>query len=210
MESDSDQAAVLYHLAGAKREVRGSLTTDGDLVREALGGQGEAYAELVRRWTARVLAVCHARVRRSGMAEDLAHEAILRGYAGLGTLSDPQRFGPWLCGIATRVCLDWLKAKERTQVTFSDLGRDSGVEGSFADPRSGDTPRLDGKEEVDRLLAAVEELPEPERQVILLYYYDDVTYRDLAEVLGVSPATVNMRLTKARALLRRRLDAARR
>jgi DNA-directed RNA polymerase specialized sigma24 family protein len=41
--------------------------------------------------------------------------------------------------------------------------------------------------------------------VVLLYYYDDVTYRDLAQLLGVSAATINARLTKARALLRTRL-----
>ena len=54
-------------------------------------------------------------------------------------------------------------------------------------------------------MAAVEALPEDYREVLLLYYYEDVTYRDLAETLGVSPATINARLTKARAMLRERL-----
>jgi RNA polymerase sigma-70 factor (ECF subfamily) len=61
---------------------------------------------------------------------------------------------------------------------------------------------------VRQLLAEVEALPEEYRTVIMLYYYDDVTYRDIAGMLGVSAATVNLRLTKARALLRRRLSAS--
>ena len=48
-------------------------------------------------------------------------------------------------------------------------------------------------------------LPEDLREVLLLYYYQDVTYRELAETLGVSSATVNARLTKARAMLREKL-----
>ena len=56
----------------------------------------------------------------------------------------------------------------------------------------------------------VESLPEAHREVLLLYYYDDVTYRDLADWLGVSPATINARLTQARAMLRERMSGARR
>ena len=52
----------------------------------------------------------------------------------------------------------------------------------------------------------MEALPEEYREVVMLYYYEDVTYRDLAQLLGVSAATINARLTKARALLRERLS----
>jgi RNA polymerase sigma-70 factor (ECF subfamily) len=55
------------------------------------------------------------------------------------------------------------------------------------------------------LMAQVEALPDDYREVLMLYYYQDVTYRDLAELLGVSAATINARLTKGRALLRARL-----
>ena len=179
-------------------------------MREVLAGRREAYEELVRRWTPRVLAVCHAKVGRRGMSEDLAQEALLRGYVGLRTLSEPEKFGSWLHGIAVRTCLDWLKAKERTQVSFSDLGAPASPEEVFAGPDSGPaspSSAIEREDDVKQLLEEVEALPEEYRTVILLYYYDDVTYRDIAGMLGVSPATVNLRLTKARALLRRRLGA---
>jgi RNA polymerase sigma-70 factor, ECF subfamily len=179
--------------------------SDADLVRQALAGRAEAYAELVRRWTPRVLALCHARVRRADVAEDLAQEALLRGFRALGTLSQPDRFGAWLHGIALRACLDWLKARERTTVSFSALGNGRDPDGFFH-PRSGTEPALDRDDERRRLLAEVEALPEEYRTVVLLYYYENVTYRELAEALGVSTATVNARLTKARALLRSRLS----
>jgi len=183
--------------------------SDGDLVRQALSGHRGAYEQLVHRWTGRVLALCHARLGRAGIAEDLAQEALLRGYVALRSLSDQEKFGAWLCGIATRACLDWLKAKERTQVRFSDLGTDRSPEQLFPSPGWKEAPELDQKDEVNQLTREVELLPEEFRKALMLYYYQDLTYQEIAQVLGVSPATVNARLTKARALLRRRLSKSR-
>ena len=183
--------------------------TDGELVRQTLAGRTQAFEELVRRWAGRVTALCHARVRRGDAAEDLAQEALLRAFRALRSLVEPDKFGPWLCGIATRTCLDWLKAKERTQVPFSTLVQDRNVDQVLGRP-SAVEPELDREDERRRLLEEVEALPEECREVVMLYYYQDkdVTYRDLAGLLGVSPATVNARLTRARSLLRERLSAA--
>jgi len=74
--------------------------TDGELVRHTLAGRTSAYDPLVRKWAARVTAVCHARVGRPDVAEELAQEALFRGYKALGSLAEPEKFGPWLCGIA--------------------------------------------------------------------------------------------------------------
>jgi RNA polymerase sigma-70 factor (ECF subfamily) len=182
--------------------------SDGELVRLTLAGQTHAYEELVRRWAGRVTALCHARVGRAGVAEDMAQETLLRGFRSLRSLSDPHKFGAWLSGIAVRACLDWLKAKERTQVPFSVLSRDGNAEAALGRRAEVDGEATGQADEIDYLLAEVARLPQEYREVILLYYYDDVTYRDLAELLGVSSATVNARLTKARMLLRERLGKA--
>src|SRR5687768_10972698 len=96
--------------------------SDGQLVRQTLAGQHQAYEQLVRQWSSRVLAVCHARVHRPDVAEEMAQEALVRAYRALPSLAEPEKFGPWLCGIASRACLDWLKDKDRTMVTFNALG----------------------------------------------------------------------------------------
>ena len=101
--------------------------TDADRVRQAQAGRSEAYAELVRRWAPRVLAVCHAKVGRADVADDMAQETFLRGFRSIHTLLDPEKLGAWLMGIALRTCLDWLKSKQRTTVPFSALGPDSRV-----------------------------------------------------------------------------------
>jgi RNA polymerase sigma-70 factor (ECF subfamily) len=182
--------------------------SDAELVRQARAGRSEAYAELVRRWAARVTAVCHARVGRAHVADDLAQETLLRGFRSLATLTDLDRFGPWLCGIALRTCLDWLKSRKNHQIPFSALGPDHNPD-DYLGGRDGaaDAERADDRR---RVVAEVEALPEDYRRVVMMYYYEDVTYRELGRILGVSPATINARLTKARALLRARLSDCRR
>lgn len=179
-----------------------SSADDAELVREARRGSVTAYAELVRRWSARVLAVCHARVRRKDVAEELAQETLLRGFQSLTTLESPDRFGSWLRGIAQRVCLDWLRAKQSSQVTFTELPTDGQPDGFLTSDADNTVERLDEERHV---MSTVEQLPDELREVLMLYYYQDVTYQEIAELLGVSAATVNARLTKARSMLRERL-----
>src|SRR5260221_12856489 len=180
--------------------------TDAELVRATLAGSRDAYAEIARRWAARVTAICHSRVRRADVADDLAQETLLRGYRALHSLSDPAKVGTWLLGIALRASLDWLKARERSTLPFSGLGPDRSAE-TFVSRDDGD-PAADADER-RHLMAEVEALPEVLRQAVMLYYYDDLTYRELGELLGVSAATINARLTKARSMLRQKLGACR-
>jgi RNA polymerase sigma-70 factor, ECF subfamily len=185
------------------------MSSDSDLVRLAQGGQLSAYEELVRRWSARVLAVCHAKVRSCHTAEELAQESLLRGLRALGTLEDPAKFGPWLCGIASRVCLDWLKSGQAGQVSLDAMSNGQADSWLAQQGESAEEAACQADDR-DRLLAELAMLPEAYREVILMYYYDDVTYQDVATALEVSAATVNARLTKARAMLRERLSSMQR
>jgi RNA polymerase sigma-70 factor (ECF subfamily) len=183
--------------------------TDGNLVRRALAGDRPARDELVVRWSARLLAFCHARVADRHLAEDLAQEALLRAMRGLATLQEPEKFGTWLFGIALRVCLDWRKSKQSSQVPFTTLSAESPdtLAGAAREAAELDVDRAD---ELGRLLQEVEGLSDKHREIVMLYYYQDLTYHDVAQLLGVSFATVNARLTQARAILRERLSGVER
>jgi RNA polymerase sigma factor (sigma-70 family) len=190
-------------LALARAEV---AMDDAELVRQARAGNRLAFESLARRWTTRVMAVCHARLGRRDAVEDMAQETLLRGLRALPTLSDPARFGPWLCGIAARTCLDWLKAGARSEIAMTSLG-DAVVHALPDASRQQPGEAHADRDEVCRLMHEVEKLPEEYREVLLHYYYGEYTYQELGEVLGVSAATINARLTKARKMLRERMDA---
>jgi RNA polymerase sigma factor (sigma-70 family) len=171
---------------------------DADLVGEVLAGNTEAYAHLVLRWTGRVTALCHARIGRADIADELAQETLVRAFEELPSLADPARFGSWLAGIAANTCRDWWKSRQNSQVPFSALS------GSAPALSGGPNPLAEAEraDDVARLMRAVEELPEECRVVLMLFYYQQASYRDIAQLLDVSTATVNARLTKARTLLR--------
>ena len=173
--------------------------SDGELVRQVLAGRTQEYAELVRRWTRHIAAVCHARVGQAGPVADLTQDSLLRGFRSLHTLAEPDKFGPWLCGIALRACLAWRRRHDLESRAFSDVG------GDF-DPAAGPGRDPAHDEDIRRLMSEVERLPEPYRQVVMLYYYEDVTYREAAAILGIAPGTVNQRLTRARMILREKLQ----
>lgn len=208
--------------------------TDGELVRLTLSGNAAAGDQLVRRWHARLIGFCHARTGRADAAEELAQETLFRGLRGLATLADPEKLAAWLRGIASRVCVDWIRDKSRT-VTLSSIAMSSvsangdGSNGTGG-PRARDgrahrghravdsrlvsgevspARQVERNEEHARLWQAIDRLDEPYREVIMIYYYDgeSQTYARVAEMLGVSAATINLRLTRARAMLRADLAA---
>ncbi len=165
---------------------------DVDLVQDVRAGRREAYAELVRRHASAVTAVCATRVGARGPVEDMVQEAFLRGFRMIATLEDAAKFPAWVCGIAIRACLDWLKAKERTQVSLDGL------------PEA-PTPEEDVDDRGAALRKEVEALPEIFREALFLFYYRQQSYQEMGRTLGITAAAVNARLTKARAMLRDRM-----
>ncbi|MFO0846645.1 MAG: zf-HC2 domain-containing protein, partial [Gemmataceae bacterium] len=158
---------------------------EADLVRQALGGDGEAYTQLARGWAAWVVALCHARIGSADAATDLALEALLRGFEELPALADPGRFGPWLAEIVHRACRERLSA-----VRTADSGLGVEREGRAAP---------EGPEA--EVLRQAEALPEESRMALIPFYYRKADYRDLARLLGWPTAAVRARLAQARAAL---------
>ena len=175
--------------------------TDGERVRRALQGDSASLGELAESWSARVFAFCLTRCHNRHLAEDLAQEALLRALRNLRSLKDPDRFGPWLRGIALRAYLDWRKSRQTSQVSFSTLGSADAVEELLA---SQIDSTADHEDDVNWLSQELALLDNDLRETILLYYSHAMTYAELADLLDVSPATINVRLTRARMILRSR------
>src|SRR5215468_3762337 len=87
--------------------------SDGTLVLGVRNGDRAAFAELYDRRARLIRAVCYDATRDFHAAADLTQEVFLRAYRSLGSLRDPQRFGPWLVGIARQVCREWRRQRTR-------------------------------------------------------------------------------------------------
>lgn len=168
-----------------------AITLD-ELVREALTGDVDAFAEIVARCRAGLLMTARAILGNLHDAEDAVQEALVSAHAHLGSLREPAAFKPWVYRILVR---NARAAKKRPRLRL--LGdRDGELPGrrSEADPR------------IARLVRAVDHLPEKYRWPLSLFYLADLSYREVAEALGIPEGRVKSRLHDARRMIAGRMN----
>lgn len=132
-------------------------------------------------------------------ALDLTQEAVCKALKQSGQLRDIQRGKPWLFSILRNEYLHRLRSgKQHREVPLEQVGDLAG---------DGDDPFL-ADVEPERLQQALNEMPEIYRSPIILYYFEDFSYRDIAEQMDLAIGTVMSRLARAKSLLRGRLAPA--
>lgn len=178
---------------------------DGELVRRALAGDTGAFGALIERYERVIGSLCRQKVGRATDAEDVVQEAFLKAFAKLDTLGDPDRFGPWVYGIAFRAAVDHHRRRGRSgRIVSLEMFRDEGGH----DPPDGHESAPEAalrREEAERVLEAVGALPDRYRLVLTLRYQGHMSYREIAEHLGEPDGTVANRLHRAVHMLRERL-----
>jgi RNA polymerase sigma-70 factor (ECF subfamily) len=152
----------------------------------------EQHAETVYRYALRLAG-------RTDLAEDLTQETMLRAWRDRHTLRDPQVARVWLLRIATNLWTDQLRRmKYQPRLLQSEPPC----------PRPLPVRAADEREQVRLALAAMDELPPRQRQVMYLATCEPLTHAEVAEVLGIDVAAVKSNLSLARRELRRRLNDA--
>jgi RNA polymerase sigma-70 factor (ECF subfamily) len=167
------------------------------LVRQAQRGDARAFSTLIARYERSVLAVAYSAAGDSDRAADAAQEAFLRAWRKLDSLKEPQCFGTWLLGIARNVALD-AGRKARRQPAES-------LTGNTMSDAAGPEQRLDQREQSDQIALAIQQLDDVSRSVVVLRYYENLSSREIGQLIGLSPAAVDMRLMRARQQLRQSL-----
>src|SRR5438874_8092097 len=128
-------------------------------------------------------------------AEDLAQETFLKAQSHLNQLRDPGRAKPWLFSILRNAYLHRARSdRQERRVPLDEVG-------DLAEPLPEVLPAVDP----ERLQEALNELPEVFRTPIILYYFEDFSYRDIADQMDLPIGTVMSRLARAKAHLRGRL-----
>jgi len=154
-----------------------------ELVEAASGGDLESFGELCRRHYAAMTAVGYAVLGDHQLAEDAAQESFARALVRVRSLKDRAKFAPWLAAICRNVAKDMAAARAK-QYSTEDLSQ-------VAQQENGD----DSSALIRR---AIEQLPARTRELVVLRYYNNLSYERMASILGISPAAVNGKLTRAK------------
>jgi RNA polymerase sigma-70 factor, ECF subfamily len=135
--------------------------------------------------------------------QDAAREVFLALYLNLNRLSDPSKLRPFVYRVARNVCYDELRRRGRYEtVSFAETPNE---ETSLPAPGPGVGETVERLMLWNEVRAAIDRLPEFQRQTLILYSEEDLSYAEIAEVMGTDIGTVRSRLFHARQGLMRRL-----
>ena len=130
------------------------------------------------------------------LADDIAQEAYIKAYLACGDMAHPEKFGAWIYKIGYTTFLNH-KRSERITAGYEEAGQ----------PVSCET--ADAAFRYQQLYMALDRLPPKERSAILLFYFENYSAKEIAEIVGASPEVVRQCLTRGRNHLRDLLSAAR-
>ncbi|MDA1193238.1 MAG: sigma-70 family RNA polymerase sigma factor, partial [Candidatus Poribacteria bacterium] len=180
------------------------MTEDRRLALKAKNGDRDAFAQLAERYVESLCAVAYAITLDTDAAWDVTQEGLLRALNSLKGMRDPKRFDRWLIKIIRNVARDYVRKRRNDRTTPTDMSE----LGELPDAEIGQE-RFEREEDLARLVEdALRCLTEEQRIVVVLRYMEDMKSREIAERLGVTRATVDMRLMRARDRLNRYVEDA--
>jgi RNA polymerase sigma-70 factor (ECF subfamily) len=184
---------------------------DADVVQRAREGDHAAFRVLVERYQGRAYGLALRVLRDEDQAQDVVQDAFLKVYGSLDRFEGRSKFYTWLYRIVMNLCLD-RKRRDRSDREVEWDEETAG--GSLADPAGPDPDRSGPEAEVGsselrvHVTRAIETLPEDARRAIQLREIDGLSYKEIAQVLGIPKGTVMSRLYYARRRLQEALRAA--
>jgi RNA polymerase sigma-70 factor (ECF subfamily) len=184
------------------------------VVAAVLGGDTEAFRDLVERESATVVRACYRVLGNSHDAEDAAQEAFVTAYRALGTWRGDGSFASWISRIAVRTALRHAGRRNRTrQLTWSEppkVGSETTPDliGRIAQGGDGGDPAhaFLRAERSDRVRAAVAGLEEPYREVVALRFFGELSLAEIAGASGRPVGTVKTHLHRGLLRLRNTLE----
>ncbi len=174
---------------------------DHRLVRDALAGNSEAFADLVERYGRLVHGIILYKVRLPDEVEDLVQDVFCKAYQELPRLRDSDKFAPWLARMATNRAQAWLRQRHIRQghqerEDFARWGPDSATPEGL----------LETRETCGIVWETLDRLSPEYRQILLLYHFEGCAQQEIARFLGITLSTVKWRLLRARQSMKRKVE----
>ncbi|HEU5349182.1 MAG TPA: sigma-70 family RNA polymerase sigma factor [Ktedonobacterales bacterium] len=179
------------------------MIEDTTLVRRTLSGDQEAFSSLVEKYKDPVFNVAYRMLGNPTEAEDVAQEAFVRAYTQLHTYKETHRFSTWLLSIASHLSIDQLRRRRFLALPLENVPFLEWI----ADVGPGPEQSALRHETADDMQRILDTLPVKYRAVLLLRYWHDFSYEEIAQTLELTPALVKARLHRARELVARTMKA---
>ncbi len=173
------------------------------LIKKSQEGDAAAMEELLRAAYAPVSYQCRRFLKTGADAEDMTQEILLLVYTKIGTLHEPAAFWGWLGRMTANRCKNALTRTHTDLPILEDEDGNSALDAmEDGDRQAVPEEAFDNAETARMIGGIVDALPDAQRDCILLYYYDEMSVKEIAEAVGASENTVKSRLSYARKTIR--------
>jgi len=183
---------------------RADEPSDVQLIRQFKQGRQSAFDRLVVRHQRRIYAITRRMSGSHDDADDLAQETFLAAYRALERFDEQKNFLAFLSRIAINLSINHLRRRKRWRRIETRHSEEAG-RAAIGDTGAGADRQMERDRLMDRLQEAIASLPPEQKAVLALKVDQEMSYRQIASTLKISPGTVMSRLSRARARLRREL-----
>ncbi|MGE5618940.1 MAG: RNA polymerase sigma factor [Sphingomonadaceae bacterium] len=179
---------------------------DEQLAERAALGDAAAFGELVERHQRFVFNLCLRALRDYELASEVAQDVFLRAWRSIGSFRGQARFTTWLYTIAHNLCMNRIGGLERDARQL--VGEEDAAEELARIPSREEDPAeaYEKKELRGWIHRQIDRLPDRYRMVITLFYLQELSYQEIAEVTGLPIGTVKTHLFRAKEMLRRGME----
>ena len=178
------------------------MTRDQELtvIRRVQHGDVEAFELLVAAYEKNVFNVALQMTGNREDAQDMAQEAFIKAYSSLSSFRGDSRFSSWLYRIVANVCLDFKRRQSRRPSASLTVEDDEGesVQLDIADESQSPETLLEQKMTREAVREGLQQLPDEQRQILLLREIQGLSYEEIGEVMDLEPGTVKSRIFRAR------------
>lgn len=170
----------------------------------------ETYELLFRTWYPEAFRTAYLVTHERSLAEDAVQEAFINVFRSIHSLKQPERLRGWLHAIVSRTAVDVVRRQRSSRtIPVEEIDQAPGDEAYFSGSVNGwPTPEEAAlaAQRSDAIMAGLAELTPEFRQVIILFYYHQLSVGEIAEAVGCAEGTVKSRLSRARARLAKLLS----
>jgi RNA polymerase sigma-70 factor, ECF subfamily len=200
--------SVEDHMSSKAQEV----ALDRILVDRFKNGDAGAFDEMVSRYWDRIFSMVNQLLRNPQDAEEVTQDAFIRAHKGLANFRGDSAFSTWLYQIATNLARNrywywWRRKRDKSVSLDAPVGNDTNTTLAEVLPAEVETPDdiTVTREFVNRIGSGMERLGAKHREILVLRNVKNLSYEEIAQILGISVGTVKSRIARARESLRSKL-----